>query len=153
MSYDGTLKFDTKIDTTSFNNGVRSLGSVLATGLGLGVKALGAATAGLGALGAASYKAGSSYEAGMSEVEAISGATADEMERLNEVGLDVAKTSKFTASQVAEAYKYMGMAGWDADQMTAALAGTMNLAAASGEELGTVSDIVTDVLEERHGGF
>lgn len=146
MSYDGTLKFDTKIDTDSFNTGVSKLGSIAKTGLGLATKALGATVAGLGALGKQAYTAGSEYEAGMSEVKAISGATAEEMEKLGDVGLDVAKQSKFTAAQIAEAYKYMGMAGWDAEDMMAGLAGVINLAAAAGEDLGTTSDIVTDGL-------
>lgn len=88
----------------------------------------------------------SNFQAGMSEVQAISGATGDEMERLKETGLSMASQTKFSTAEVAEAYKYMGMAGWDAGQMIDGLAGVMYLAGASGEDLATTSDIVTDAL-------
>lgn len=86
------------------------------------------------------------FEAGMSEVQAISGATSAEMDLLKATGLDMAAKTKYSTAEVAEAYKYMGMAGWDAIQMTEGLAGVMYLAGASGEDLATTSDIVTDAI-------
>lgn len=97
-------------------------------------------------IGVASLKAGSDFEAGMSKVQAISGANSDEMAKLTELAEHMGATTKFSATQSAEALSYMGMAGWKADQMIAGLPGIMNLAAASGEDLGLVSDIVTDSL-------
>lgn len=88
----------------------------------------------------------SNFQAGMSEVQAISGATGEQLEQLKETGLDMAAQTKFSTSEVAEAYKYMGMAGWDAGQMIDGLSGIMYLAGASGEDLAATSDIVTDAL-------
>lgn len=96
--------------------------------------------------GSAAIKVGSDFEAGMSEVQAISGASGKELESLRDKAKEMGATTKFSATQSAEALKYMAMAGWKADQMVSGLPGVMNLAAASGEDLGTVSDIVTDAL-------
>lgn len=88
----------------------------------------------------------STFQAGMSEVQAISGATGTELDALKEHGLELAAQTKFSTGEVADAYKYMGMAGWDAGQMIDGLSGIIYLAGASGEELATTSDIVTDAL-------
>lgn len=97
-------------------------------------------------LGAAAIKTGMDYEAGMSAVQAISGATGAEMDMLGEKAMEMARKTKFSTSDSADAYRYMAMAGWDATQMASGLSGIMNLAAASGEDLAAVSDIVTDAL-------
>lgn len=96
--------------------------------------------------GAAIMKTTANFEAGMSEVQAISGATGEDMVKLADKAKEMGATTKFSASESAEALKYMAMAGWDTQKMLGGLPGVMNLAAASGEELGTVSDIVTDAL-------
>jgi TP901 family phage tail tape measure protein len=103
-------------------------------------------TAPLMALGGVAVKVGSDFEAGMSEVQAISGATGNDLEKLKEKAKEMGATTKFSASESAEALKYMSMAGWETNQMLDGLEGVMMLAAASGENLGTVSDIVTDAL-------
>ena len=100
----------------------------------------------LAAIGGASVKTAANFEAGMSKVQAISGASASDMARLRDMAKQMGATTKFSASESAEALSYMGMAGWKTDQMIAGLPGVMNLAAASGEDLGMVSDIVTDSL-------
>lgn len=97
-------------------------------------------------LGAAAVKVGSDFEAGMSEVGAISGATGNDLKKLEEKAKEMGATTKFSASESAEALKYMAMAGWDTTQMLDGLDGVMMLAASSGEDLGLVSDIVTDAL-------
>jgi len=97
-------------------------------------------------LAKATYDAGEAFEMQMSRVEAISGATADQMDALNKKAKEMGMTTKFTATEAGEALEYMAMAGWKADEMLEGLEGVMNLAAASGEELGTVSDMVTDDL-------
>lgn len=89
---------------------------------------------------------GKSFEAGMSEVQAISGASGKDLERLSSKAKEMGATTKFSATESATALKYMAMAGWKTNQMVSGLAGVMNLAAASGEDLGTVSDIVTDSM-------
>lgn len=92
------------------------------------------------------YETGSGFDAQMSRVAAISGAAGEELEALRNEALRMGSTTSFTSTEAAEALEYMGMAGWKSEQMLAALAPVMDLAAASGENLGTVSDIVTDAM-------
>lgn len=82
----------------------------------------------------------------MSTVEALSGASVTEMQTLTATAKELGATTAFTANQSAEAMTYMGMAGWNAQQMVSGMDGVLNLAAASGEDLANVSDIVTDNL-------
>lgn len=103
-------------------------------------------TAPIVAMGAAITKVGMDFEAAMSEVAAISGATGEEIGLLTEKAKEMGATTKFSASESAEALKYMAMAGWDTQQMLDGISGVMALAAASGENLGKVSDIVTDAI-------
>lgn len=86
------------------------------------------------------------FEATMSKVNAVSGATADQMERLTAKAKEMGATTKFTASEAGEAFTYMAMAGWDAEQMLDGISGIMSLSAADGLDLATTSDIVTDAL-------
>lgn len=86
------------------------------------------------------------FEAAMSQVEAISGATGSEMVKLTDKAKEMGATTKFTASESAEAFNYMAMAGWKTEDMLGGIEGILSLAAASGESLGTTSDIVTDAL-------
>lgn len=86
------------------------------------------------------------FEAAMSEVKAISGATSQEFEQLTEKANQMGAVTKFTASESAEAFKYMAQAGWDVREMMDGIDGLMALAAASGEDLGITADIVTDAL-------
>lgn len=95
---------------------------------------------------AAAVKTAGDFDGTMSKVKAISGATAEEMDKLRTSAMDMAEQTKFTASEMGDALSYMAMAGWDAEQMMDGLAGVANLAAASGEDLAMVSDIVTDGL-------
>lgn len=108
------------------------------------VAALGVAA--VGAFAAFSVKTGMDFEAQMSKVQAISGATATEVEALTAKAKEMGATTKFSATESAQALEYMAMAGWKTDQMIGGLPGIMNLAAASGEDLAEVSDIVTDAL-------
>ena len=89
---------------------------------------------------------GKSFETGMSEVQAISGASGKDLEKLSAKAKQMGATTKFSATESATALKYMAMAGWKTNQMVSGLSGVMNLAAASGEDLGIVSDIVTDSM-------
>lgn len=86
------------------------------------------------------------FEDGMNRAGAIAKASAEEMAALTEKAKEMGRTTKFSATEATKALQYMGMAGWDADQMISGLEGIMNLAAASGEDLAVVSDIVTDAL-------
>ena len=89
---------------------------------------------------------GQNFTSTMSEVSAISGATGEDFEKLEACAREYGATTVFSASNAAEALKYMSLAGWDADQSTSALGGVLNLAAASGMELGAAADMVTDYL-------
>lgn len=91
-------------------------------------------------------KTAANFEASMSKVGAISGASAKNMEKLTEKAKEMGATTSFSASESAEAMQYMAMAGWKTADMTNGIAGIMNLAAASGEDLAATSDIVTDGL-------
>lgn len=101
--------------------------------------------AGVAAVGA-SVNVGKNFKVGMSEVAAISGSIGDELENLENKAKEMGASTKFSATEAAEGMKYMAMAGWNAEQMIGGIDGILNLAAASGEELGTTSDIVTDAL-------
>ena len=86
------------------------------------------------------------FESSMSSVKAISGATDEEFQALNDKAKELGETTKFTAHQASEAFGYMAMAGWDSAEMLDGIAGVMSLASAGGEELAVTSDIVTDAL-------
>ena len=126
----------TKDRLTGLSSAMTSVGSTLTKGL----------TLPLAGAGAAIVNTTATFESKMGEVGAISGATGGDLKKLSDKAKEMGATTKFSASESAEALKYMAMAGWDTQKMLEGLPGVMNLAAASGEELGLVSDIVTDAL-------
>lgn len=103
-------------------------------------------TAGITALGTVAVKTGADFDAAMSKVAAVSGATGDDLQALRDKAREMGSQTKFSASEAAEAMNYMAMAGWKTEDMLSGIEGIMNLAAASGEDLATTSDIVTDAL-------
>jgi len=103
-------------------------------------------TAAVAAAGAGIIKTSADFEAAMSQVGAVSGASQDELDALTAKAREMGSKTKFSASEAAEAMNYMAMAGWSSSQMIDGIDGIMNLAAASGENLATTSDIVTDAL-------
>ena len=113
------------------------------SGAGKSLMPLSTAAAGIGA---GIIKTTADFDAAMSKVAAISGAAGGDFDALREKAREMGATTKFTASESAEAMNYMAMAGWKTDQMLEGISGVMNLAAASGEDLATTSDIVTDAL-------
>lgn len=100
----------------------------------------------VGALGVASVKTASDFDSAMSKVQAISGATGSDFDALRDKAREMGEKTVFSASESAEAFQYMAMAGWKTQDMLDGIEGIMNLAAASGEDLATTSDIVTDAL-------
>ena len=112
---------------------------------GVGQKLL-PVTAGVTALGTIAVKTGADFDSAMSKVTAVSGATGSEMDALREKAREMGSKTKFSASEAAEAMNYMAMAGWKTNDMLSGIEGIMNLAAASGEDLASTSDIVTDAL-------
>ena len=103
-------------------------------------------TAGITAIGTAAVKTASDFDSAMSKVAAVSGATGDDLQALRDKAREMGSKTKFSASEAAEAMNYMAMAGWKTNDMLSGIDGIMNLAAASGEDLATTSDIVTDAL-------
>lgn len=134
---DGRIVIDTDLDSSGIEAGLGKLKGVITKG---------AAALGVSKLAQEVVNVGKSFEAGMSEVQAISGASGKDLQALTNKAKEMGATTKFSATQSAEALKYMAMAGWKTNDMVDGLGGVMNLAAASGEDLGTVSDIVTDAL-------
>ena len=121
-------------------NAFQAAGEALAAvGIVAGIKEIGAAYVG-------TVQAAGEFGATMSNVEALSGANASQMAALTAQAKELGATTKFTANEAGEAMGYMGMAGWNAQQMLAGMPGVLDLAAASGEDLAGVSDIVTDAL-------
>ena len=89
---------------------------------------------------------GSAFEASMSEVQAISGATGAELEKMSAKAKQLGSTTKFSATEASQAFKYMALAGWDTNKSISAVDGVLQLAAASGMDLAAASDMVTDYL-------
>lgn len=123
--------------------GIKSAASLAVKVVTTAMSAMGA---GLTAAGAYAIKVGTDFESGMSTVSAISGAAGDDLEALTEKAKEMGAKTKFSATEASEAFQYMAMAGWKTADMLDGIEGIMNLAAASGENLADVSDIVTDAL-------
>ena len=137
-------------DLQQFNNSSASISTRL-TGLSNAMVATGSVltksvSVPLATIGAMALKTTADFDAGMSEVKAISGATGTEFKQLETKAIQMGAKTKYSATEAASAFKYMAMAGWDTSDMLSGISGVMNLAAASGEDLATTSDIVTDAL-------
>lgn len=137
-------------DDTDFKEKVNGLGKTVQSGVGkLGNVAKTAAVAVGGAMvamGGYAIKVGSDFESAMSNVAAISGATGDDLQMLEDTAREMGATTQFSATEAANALSYMALAGWDANQSASALPGVLNLAAASGMDLASASDMVTDYM-------
>lgn len=103
-------------------------------------------TTAIGGVAAASVTVAANFEQQMSKVQAISGATAEDTDRLTESARQWGRDTKYSATEAGEAFEYMALAGWKTDDMLEGIGGTLNLAAASAMDLGTASDIITDYL-------
>lgn len=123
-------------EVTAVGNTLKGAGTALTAGITVPI---------LG-IGAASLNVTKDFDYAMSEVASISKATGDDLEALRQKAKEMGETTKFSATESAEALKYMAMAGWDSQAMIEGLPGVLNLAASSNEALGTTSDIVTDAL-------
>ena len=112
---------------------------------GAGKKMMGVTTV-IGGVGVAAVKTAADFDSAMSQVAAVSGATGKDFDALRSKAREMGSKTKFSATEAAEATNYMAMAGWKTEDMLGGIEGVMNLAAASGEDLATTSDIVTDAL-------
>jgi phage tail tape measure protein, TP901 family len=113
---------------------------------GVGTNLTKTVTAPIAGIGVASVKLAADFEKGMSTVQSISGATGTDLEMLSKKAKEMGLKTKYSASESAEAFKYMAMAGWKAGEMADGIEGVMYLAGATGEDLAGTSDIVTDAL-------
>lgn len=129
--------------SSSFSQKISSIGSAISTTGSTLTKTFTVPVAGLGT---AATKLAADFESAMSKVEAISGSTSEEMSQLTDKAIEMGAKTKFSAKESADAFTYMAMAGWDAEQMMSGISGIMSLAAADGLDLATTSDIVTDAL-------
>lgn len=121
---------------TTIGDQISSVGSRLTTAI----------TLPLAAAAGASIKFGAEFDKGMSNVKAVSGATAEEFQEMRDAAIDWGEKTVYTATEASDALYYMGLAGWDANESVAALGPVLNLAAAGNLELGRTSDIVTDAM-------
>lgn len=126
--------------------GIDAMGAMSDKFFGGVLKGAKMAAGGTAALLGSSAVIGSGFEAQMSTVQAISQASEEDMKRLNALAKEMGETTKFSAEEAGQGLEYMAMAGWKTADMINGLPGIMYLAAASGEELGLVSDIVTDAM-------
>ena len=143
---DGKVIIDTGLDTSGIEKDLSKMGKLAKTGLKTVATAVSAVSTALGGAAAAAVKVGVSFESEMSKVSAISGATGDDLQKLTDKAKEMGAKTKFSASESAQAMEYMAMAGWKTQDMLSGIEGIMDLAAASGEDLATTSDIVTDAL-------
>ncbi len=121
---------------TTVGNKIAGLGTALTTGI----------TVPLGLATGSAIKFGAEFDKGMSNVKAVSGATAEEFEMMRDAAIDWGEKTVYTATEASDALYYMGLAGWNANDSVAALGPVLNLAAAGNLELGRTSDIVTDAM-------
>lgn len=143
---DGKIVIETGLDTKGIETGLKKVSSIAKTGIATAVTAISGMSTALAGVAGYSIKVGSSFEAGMGKVQAVSGASNEQLQRLSDKAKEMGATTKFSATEAADAMNYMAMAGWKTEDMLNGIDGIMNLAAASGEDLATTSDIVTDAL-------
>lgn len=134
--------FTGKLENT-LGSGFKSIGGTLTSAGSSLTKGL---TAPIVGAGAAAIKTTADFDSSMSKVSAVSGAVGKDFDALRSKAREMGATTKFSASDAADAMNYMAMAGWKTEDMLNGISGIMNLAAASGEDLATTSDIVTDAL-------
>lgn len=146
MAADGTIRISTELDSTKAQGAMAKFSGTAKSALKGVAVAAGAAETAISAMAGYAVKVGSSFEEGMSKVSAISGAAGGDLEKLTDKAKEMGAKTKFSATEAASAFEYMAMAGWKTEDMLNGIEGIMNLAAASGEDLATTSDIVTDAL-------
>ena len=115
MGYDGTLKFDTSIDSSGFQAGLSKLSGLASSAIKATTAVIGGAASAVAGIGAAAIKVGSDFEAGMSKVQSISGASATEIQQLAEKAKEMGAKTKFSATESAEAFQVYGN-GWLEDR-------------------------------------
>lgn len=146
MTADGSVVILIEGDDSDLKGKLNSIGGIASGAAKAAAAAIAGISTALAGAAAHAVKVGAEFEASMSNVAAISGATGTELEQLSEKAKEMGAKTRFSASESAEAFTYMAMAGWETEDMLSGIEGIMSLAAASGESLASTSDIVTDAL-------
>lgn len=146
MASDGTIKISTKLDSKDAEKALAKFSTVAKTGLKAVATAVGTVSAGLSGMAGYAIKAGADFEAQMSRVQAISGATSSEFNKLREQALQLGADTAFSAGEAAQGMENLAAAGFETNEIMDAMPGLLDLAAASGEDLASSSDIAASTL-------
>lgn len=143
---DGKVVIETDLDSSGIEKGLKRLGDITAKGMKAAAAAVGATATALGGVAVAAVKVGSGFEAEMSRVQAISGATGKELEELRTQAIQLGADTAFSSSEAAEGMENLAAAGFEVDEIMDAMPGLLDMAAASGEDLANSSDIAASAL-------
>ncbi len=143
---DGKVVIETDLDSSGIEKGLSKLGKVASTGLKAATVAISGTSVALGGVATAAVKTGSDFEKQMSRVQAISGATGEDFEKLRDQAIQLGADTSFSASSAAEGMENLAAAGFEANEITEAMPGLLALAAASGEDLAVSSDIAASAI-------
>lgn len=143
---DGKIVIDTDLDSSGIEGGLKKLGSITTKGLKVATTAITGTATALGGISTAAVKIGSDFEAQMSRVKAISGATGEEFEKLKKQAIQLGADTAFSASEAAQGMENLAAAGFTTSEIMDAMPGMLNLAAASGEDLASSADIAASTL-------
>lgn len=143
---DGKLIFDTAIDTTGFQKGVKGVAGIAQNAFGLVTKTIVGVTAATSAFALTAGKVGAEFSAQMSRVQAISGATADELNKLNKQAIDLGASTAFSASEAAAGMENLASAGFEVTEIMAAMPGLLDLAAVSGGDVAAAAEIAGSAI-------
>lgn len=143
---DGKVVIETDLDSSGIEKGLSKLGSITAKGLKAATTTIAGTATALSGMAAAAIKVGSDFEAGMSRVKAISGATEEEFEQLRKQAIQLGADTAFSSSEAAQGMENLAAAGFETNEIMDAMPGLLDLAAASGEDLASSSDIAASTL-------
>lgn len=143
---DGKIVIDTDLDSSGLESGLKKLGSITTKGLKAATVAITGTATAMGGIATAAVKVGSDFEAQMSRVQAISGATGEEFEALREQAVELGADTAFSATEAAQGMENLAAAGFTTSEIIDAMPGMLNLAAAAGEDLASSADIAASTL-------
>ncbi len=146
MASDGSIKITTDLDTSAAQKAMKTFGKIASTGLKGTVTAVTAVSGAISAVGGYAIKTGAEFESAMSRVQAISGATGKEFDALKQQAMELGASTAFSASEAAEGMENLASAGFNTNEIIAAMPGMLDLAASSGEDLASSADIAASTL-------
>ena len=146
MASDGSIKITTDLDTSAAQKAMKTFGKIAGVGLKGTVAAVTAVSGAISAVGGFAIKTGAEFESAMSRVQAISGATGKEFDALKQQAMELGASTAFSASEAAEGMENLASAGFNTNEIMAAMPGMLDLAASSGEALASSADIAASTL-------